>query len=123
MSTILTSGSVEDFFDKARQLARKIDRGEKVETRPKVIMLEPEDMGAYLTPKRLKVLKAIRAAEETSVAQLVIQTKQDRASVSRTIKRFEELGVVITAMKKNPGHGQHKVVRMASEKLELRAEI
>lgn len=121
--TSRNSGSTVDaFFDRSLDRARKLDRGEKL---PKEITLRFEnasDMLNVLSAQRIKVLKTV-GTSNWPVSDLAVALKRDRSAVNRDLKILEEVGIVQTEKQVNPGHGVIKLVRRRSEKCVLMSAV
>jgi predicted transcriptional regulator len=118
---ILADG-VEGFFHRARERARKLDRGEELVSEIIVSFENPEDMMRVLSAERLRLLKIARKGP-TGVTELAENLKRDTRAVSRDIDLLEEFGLVDTRYEKNPGHGRRRVVASRAAKYKLIASI
>lgn len=126
MSTVIKKGSTKDFFERARSIARAADRGEPIAKSPKVITLEPESFQALLSANRLKVLREVRKTNGVTLARLSENLNRERAALSRDVKALELIGLLVTRLEKNPGHGLQKIVEPVAkkgEKLILQTEL
>lgn len=126
MSTVVKKGTTKDFFERARSIARAADRGEPIAKSPKVVTLEPESFQALLSANRLKVLREVRKTNGITLARLSENLHRERAALSRDVKALELIGLLVTRLEKNPGHGLQKIVEPVAkkgEKLILQTEL
>ena len=118
----IKSASVEEYFKRGRETARRADAGVPI---PKHTVLSFEDaseMLALLTPARLKLIHAVKAhpGSITSIANLL---KRDRSAVKRDVDALSRFGVVLVKEEVSPGHGRRKVVWPSARKIKLEAEV
>ena len=79
-----TTGSVEAFFERSLDRARKLDRGEKLPMDIRLTFEDPTDLLRVLTAERVRVLHAVRK-KPAPVSDLAIVFK--RGSYSLTARR------------------------------------
>lgn len=124
MSIVVKSRSVEDFFANAKTIAKAIDKGEKIDPQPVVISFDPELFFKNLNSERISLLREIKLSyKPTTIKELSVKTNKNENWVSRVIRQMEVFGVVKSELVSNPGHGTHKVVALANDKLILQAEL
>lgn len=124
MSIVVKSRSVEDFFANAKKIAKAIDKGEKIDPQPVVISFDPELFFKNLNSERISLLREIKLSyKPTTIKELSVKTNKNQSWVSRVIRQMEVFGVVKSELVSNPGHGTHKVVALANDKLILQAEL
>ena len=119
--TIHTDG-LEGFRKRALELARKMDRGEKIQPEKGITFENPIEMAKVLTPERIRLYQVVKK-KQTSVTDLANGLKRDRSSVSRDVRLLELKGLLTTHQAPNPGHGRVKMVAAPAEKLMLVAEL
>ncbi len=119
--TIHTDG-LEGFRRRSLELARKMDRGEKIQSEKNITFENPIEMAKVLTPERIRLYQIVKQ-RETSVTDLAQGLKRDRSSVSRDVRLLEMKGLVTTRQVANPGHGRVKLVTAPMEKLMRVAEL
>jgi len=124
MSIIVKSRSVDDFFANAKTIAKAMDRGEKIDPQPSVISFDPELFFKNINSERISLLKEIKLSyEPTTIKDLSKKTHKNYNWVSRVVRQMESFGVVKTELVPNPGHGTHKVVSLANDRLILQTEL
>jgi predicted transcriptional regulator len=103
-STPYKIGSLREFADwtkrvvrdpkAARGVPKKWFDGEETAARAATRQASAEAMVKLLSPGNLAMLEAIRRHSPASLRELATLTGRQEASVSRTLKRFAELGIV-----------------------------
>ena len=118
----VSTGTADAFFERSRDRARKLDRGEKLPTELRLTFEDPNDLLRALTAQRVRVLHAVRR-KPAPVSDLAIVLKRDRTAVKRDVKILTSLGLLISHDETNPGHGRRKIVAPLASKYELVATI
>jgi len=119
----LETGTADEFFERSRVRAEKLDRGEKLAAEIRVTFEDPADLLRVLSAERLRVLYSIRKRVKPTISGLAISLKRDRKAVSRDVKLLEELGLLRTRDVTNPGHGVMTVVEPLAKKYHLIATV
>ena len=99
--------TAEGFFTRAKSIAKKLDRGARLEPELRVTFEDPFELMRVMTPKRMELLLTIRR-EAAAIRDLAVAV---------------HLGLVATELEKNPGHGVNKVVHPLAEQYELVASF
>lgn len=115
-------GTVEEFFERSLNRARKLDRGERLTPEMRLTFEDPADLVRATTLKRVEIIHTVRK-HSAAVSELARLLHRDRAAVDRDVKVLESLGLVKTDWETNPGHGRRKIVRPLAAKYELVATI
>jgi predicted transcriptional regulator len=118
----LTTGTVDEFFTRPRERARKLDCGERIPAEIRVIFEDPADLMQVLSAERIRVLHAVRA-RPIPVSQLASELKRDRQAVMRDVRLLESFGLLKTREAPNPGHGRHRIVAPLAARYQLVANI
>jgi predicted transcriptional regulator len=118
----LTTSTVDDFFKRSVERARKLDRGEKLPAEIRFTFEDPADLMRVLSAQRIRVLLTVRA-QPRPVSDLALVLKRDRKAVSRDVKVLESFGLVRTHEQPNPGHGLMKIVEPLAARYQLVATI
>ncbi|HKD13799.1 MAG TPA: MarR family transcriptional regulator [Candidatus Angelobacter sp.] len=118
----VTANGVREFFDRAREHARKLDRGE--ELAPEVIVLfeNASDMIRVLSAERIRLLRKARE-KATAVSDLAADLKRDTRAVGRDVDLLERFGLLRTRFETNPGHGRRRIVEPCGATYRLEATI
>ena len=121
---IVKTGSVNDFFDKAREVMRAADKKQPIKARCATLtFIDPAEMLRFLSAAKMKLIANIRNHPD-SLTNIAKATNRTRSSVSRDIYAMESVGIVKMHEKANPaGHGRHKIVELVAPTLKLEAYI
>lgn len=120
--TRILSDGPEGFFDRAREHAAKLDRGEKPAREMVISFEDASDMVRVLSAERIRLLQAARA-KPLPMSQLASGLKRDARAVSRDVALLEEFGLLKTRFEANPGHGRHRIVASTAPKYHLTAVV
>lgn len=118
----VTADGTKGFFDRARERARKLDRGEELTPEITVSFADPVEMLRVLSVERIRMLRLLRQ-RPTPVSDIAAQLKRDTRAVSRDIDLLETFGLIRTWYEKNPGHGRRRIVESAAKRYQLVATI
>ena|ERR1700730_9018001 len=113
---------VKGFFDRAREHARKLDRGEELAPEITVSFQNANDMMRVLSIERIRLLRVAKK-KATPVSDLAVDLKRDTRAVSRDVDLLERFGLLRTRYEKNPGHGRQRIVESRAAKYQLVATI
>lgn len=114
----VTTGPVEGFFKQGREIARKLDRGEKVEPVHIISFEDPDDMLELLTHGRVELFRAIKS-EPGSIADIARRLHRDRSAVKRDVDVLASAGIVEIEDKPFPGHGRMKYIKPLADNFNL----
>jgi predicted transcriptional regulator len=117
----LVTDEVDGFFARAREHARKLDRGETLLPELVITFESAGEMIKVLSTERLRLLRASKTA--TPVTDLAGRLKRNPRAVSRDINLLESFGLLRTHYVPNPGHGRRKIVESSAKKYQLIANI
>lgn len=76
---------------------------------------KPEKLMRLLSDRNLKLLKMIRTAEPKTLAELSRMSGRPKASLTRTLARLSDLGIVVLVKSK----GRGKTPRVACDRVRL----
>lgn len=119
---IIKSETVEEFFKRGRETAKRVDAGLPIPKHTVVSFEDASEMLALLTPARLKVIHAVKA-HPSSITAIANVLKRDRSAVKRDIDALSRFGVVLVKEEVSPGHGRRKVVWPSAKTIKLEAEV
>lgn len=114
--------TTDAFMRRARETARKADRGERIPA-SRVLSLAPEELSKVVTAARLKLVAAVRKGGHLSVTGLASRLGRDRAAVKRDIDILVQAGILQTTEAALPGHGRQVLVSPTAKRLQISADI
>jgi len=114
----VTTGPIEDFFKQGREIARKLDRGERVEPVRIISFEDPDDMLELLTHGRVELFRAIKS-KPGSIADIARRLHRDRSAVKRDVDVLASAGIVEIEDKPFPGHGRIKYIKPLADNFNL----
>ncbi len=119
---VLRTGSTEEFFDRLRERAKKLDRGEILPPGITITFEDPEDLLEVLTSERVRLLRRVKGGSQ-QISALATGLKRDVRAVSRDVSLLEKAGLLRTRYESNPGHGRLKVVESVAQEYKLVANL
>jgi predicted transcriptional regulator len=118
----LRTGTTEDFFNRLRGRAKKLDRGETLPPGITITFDDPIDLLKVITSERVRLLRHVKA-ESQQISVLASGLKRDVRAVSRDVSVLEKAGLLRTSYRSNPGHGRLKVVEPVAQEYKLIASL
>jgi predicted transcriptional regulator len=122
MKTKIFTDGFEGAAKRSLELAKRLDRGERIEPERTITFESPRDMAKALSSARVQLIQVARTGEY-SISRLAEKLGRDAKSVRRDVVQLRDLGLVRTATRSNPGHGRVTIVKPVAKKLELNAVI
>lgn len=122
MKLTITTGTEIDFFERGKELARKLDSGEKVEPECVISFEEPSELLELVTTARMNLFRAVKE-EPGSIAEIARRLHRDRSAVKRDIDKLTEAGLLSVEEKPFSGHGRMKVISAAADTFRLMAQV
>jgi len=118
----VTADGAGGFFRRAREHARKLDRGEPIAPEITVTFEDVRDMLRVLSAERVRLLRVARE-KAVPVSDLAKGLQRDTRAVSRDVDLLESFGLLRTRYEKNPGHGRRRIVEPRAANYQLLAAI
>ena len=118
----ITNDGVEGFFRRAREHARKLDRGEELTPEMTISFENASDMLRILSPQRLRLLGVARQGSRP-LSALASGLHRDTRAVSRDVDLLEQFGLLQTRSEANPGHGKRRIVEPCAARYQLVATV
>jgi len=122
MTAEIKIGSIEDFFESAKQTAKEIDEGKKV-TRKYTIWVEPSNLTELL--KRTEVIQYLRNKKKIAVSQMAKDMNRSSASLKRdlnVLSKYQLIRIYSETDEKN--YAQSLVeASFGNRKIEVKTEI
>jgi predicted transcriptional regulator len=119
---IVRTGEVAGFFDRAREAARRADRGEAFEETVTLTFEDPQQLFTVLSAGRRQLMLEVLQAPRT-IGELSERLHRNRSAITKDVQLLEKLGLVISERQANPGHGIQKLVRSIAPKIEMVATL
>jgi predicted transcriptional regulator len=86
--------SIEDALNDAKEVMKKIERGEKVKKEVGVYFTSFEAFRKALTPKRLELLHMVKTEQPRSINELARLLKRDIKNVAEDVKYLIQIGFI-----------------------------
>jgi predicted transcriptional regulator len=119
---VIRTGKTEEFFDRLRERARKLDSGVLPHPGITITFEDPAEMLHVLTAERVRLLRMVKG-EPKQVSALATGLKRNVRAVSRDISLLEKAGLLRTRYESNPGHGRLKMVESVAREYKLVANL
>lgn len=116
------TGTIEEFFDGVREIAKQIDRGEVPKPEFTLTFEDPADMFAVMTPARLELFRAAKS-DPSSITAIAHRLHRDRSTVKKDVDILVAAGLLNIEDVPLPGHGRRKCVRAAAERIQLQTVV
>jgi predicted transcriptional regulator len=118
----VAADGTKGYFGRARERARRLDRGEKLEPAIIVSFEDPADMVRVLSAERIRLLRLARQ-KPTAVSDLAGKLRRDTRAVSRDVDLLEDFGLLQSRYEVNPGHGKRRIIQSPARQYQLLATI
>jgi predicted transcriptional regulator len=118
----IKTGSTDEFFNRVRGHAEKLDRGESLPEEITISFEDPMELLNILTSERVRLLRRAKAGS-LPISDLAHGLKRDVRAVSRDVVVLEKAGLLRTSYRTNPGHGRLKIVEALAQGYRLTANL
>lgn len=115
---IVRTGEVSDFFERAKQAARRADAGLPAEGSMTLSFEDPQRMFTVLSQARRELMLEIMREPKT-IQQLADDLHRNRSTITKDVGLLEKMGLIVSQRQPNPGHGIQKLVRAVAPRIEL----
>jgi predicted transcriptional regulator len=115
---VIRTDDVAGFFSRARDAARRADRGEAFEGKVTISFEDPEQMLKVLTKKRQNLMREVIKQPQT-INELSVCLHRKPTAITRDVGLLKKMGLIISESRANPGHGRLNVVRSIAPKIEM----
>jgi len=122
MKLTITTGTEADFFERGKEFARKLDRGERVEPECIVSFEDPQELLELITVARMNLFKTVKE-EPGSIAEIARRLHRDRSAVKRDVDKLAAAGLFSVEAKPLRGHGRMKVISATAGTFKLMAQV
>lgn len=119
---IVCTDDVDGFFARARDAARRADRGEAFDEKIILSFEDPQEMFALLSEGRRRLMLEVMQAPKT-IGELSASLHRNRSAVTKDVHLLEKVGLLVSEKETNPGHGIRKLVRSIAPRIEMVATL
>ena len=119
---IIRTDDVDGFFARAKDAARRADRGQPFENKITLAFEDPQRMFTVLSEARRRLMLEVMH-EPKSINELSQSLHRNRSAITKDVGLLERFGLLVTQRQANPGHGIQKVVRSVASKIEMVATL
>lgn len=119
---MIRTDDVTDFFSRAKDAARKADRGEAFEGKLTLSFEDPQRMFTILSEARRRLMLEVMH-EPRTINELSHRLHRNRSAITKDVGLLEKMGLLVSQRQANPGHGIQKVVRSVAPKIEMVATL
>jgi predicted transcriptional regulator len=118
----IRTDDVPSFFSRARDAARRADRGDAFEGKVTLSFEDPQRMFTVLSVGRRRLMLEVMHEPKT-INELSQRLHRNRSSITKDVGLLEKIGLIVTQRRSNPGHGIQKTVRSVARKIEMVATL
>lgn len=119
---IVNTGTTEEYFERVRETARQLDRGEVPKAEFTLTFEDPGDMFAVMSQARLELFRAAKS-DPSSITAIAQRLHRDRSSIKKDVDILVAAGLLTIEEVPLPGHGRQKFVRAAADRIQLQAVV
>ena len=123
MTTLLIrTDSVDSFFARARNAARKADCGENFMEKMTITFEDPQQMFMVLSVARRRIMIEVMKKPQT-IKDLVHNLNRNRSTIVRDIHFLERKGLLICQESSAECNAREKIIRSVAPRIELVAML
>ena len=119
---VIRTDDVAGFFNRARDAARRADRGHPFNGKVTLSFEDPQQMFTVLSEARRRLMLEVMHEPKT-INELTRSLHRNRSSITKDVGLLEKLGLLVSHRQANPGHGIQKLVRSVAPKIEMVATL
>lgn len=119
---VIRTEDVDGFFARAKDAARRADRGQPFEGQITLAFEDPQRMFSVLSDARRRLMLEVMHEPKT-INELTQSLHRNRSAITKDVGLLEKVGLVVSQRLANPGHGIQKVVRSIAPKIEMVATL
>lgn len=119
---IIRTDDVEGFFARAKDAARRADRGQAFEGKVTLSFEDPQRMFTVLSEARRRLMLEVMH-EPRTINELTHRLHRNRSAITKDVGLLEKVGLIVSQRQANPGHGIQKMVRSVAPKIEMVATL
>jgi predicted transcriptional regulator len=119
---VMRTDDVASFFERAKDAARRADRGGPFASKVTLSFEDPQRMFTVLSEARRRLMLEVMS-EPRTINELSLRLHRNRSSVTKDVGLLERMGLLVSQRQANPGHGIQKIVRSVAPKIEMVATL
>ena len=119
---VIRTDHVEGFFDRAKDAARRADRGQPFDGKVTLSFEDPQRMFTVLSEARRRLMLEVMHEPKT-INELTHRLHRNRSAITKDVGLLEKVGLLVSQRQANPGHGIQKMVRSIAPKIEMVATL
>jgi predicted transcriptional regulator len=119
---VIRTDDVDSFFARAKDAARRADRGLAFDGKITLAFEDPQRMFTVLSEARRRLMLEVMHEPKT-INELTQSLHRNRSAITKDVGLLEKVGLVVSQRLANPGHGIQKVVRSIAPKIEMVATL
>lgn len=119
---VIRTDDVTGFFARAKDAARRADRGGAFDGTVTLSFEDPQRMFNVLSGARRRLMQEV-LHEPRTINELSQRLHRNRSSITKDVGLLEKFGLIVSQRRANPGHGIEKLVRSVAPKIELVATL
>ncbi len=122
MCITVTNATADEFFRRGLKLAKAVDAGERIEPSITISFESADEFALLLSEKRTRLVTVVRDNPGT-VNEIAARVHRSRDAVAKDIYVLTNAGILKIFKIMNPKHGEMNIIKPATKKVRLVAEI
>jgi len=119
---VIRTDDVSGFFERAKDAARRADRGQAFEGKVTLSFEDPQRMFTVLSEERRRLMREVMHEAKT-INELTSRLRRNRSAITKDVGFLEKVGLIVSIRQSNPGHGIQKLVQSVAPKIEMVATL
>ena len=119
---VIRTDDVKGFFSRARDAARRADRGQAFDGKVTLCFEDPQRMFTVLSEARRRLMLEVMDEPKT-INELSHRLHRNRTAITKDVGLLEKVGLIVSKREVNPGHGIQKMVQSIASKIEMVATL
>lgn len=119
---VIRTDDVAGFFSRAKDAARRADRGDAFKGKVTLSFEDPQRMFSVLSEARRRLMREVMH-EPRTINELSRRLHRHRSAITKDVGLLEKVGLLVSQLQANPGHGIQKVVRAVAPEIEMVATL